>query len=161
MTDYRRFFVITSRGEVGPFTVDDLKEEVAAQRITRTDRLRTAFGANLGTVGEAVGPAPRNQRRPSDTPSSPASVLPSRQHSGPHRVRTSTSNRAIRDQLAPTATTPRPTLWLAPLAIGLALLLLLAYLLVKGSAKPSPTPERTPLPVSTPSLPSPVVRPGT
>lgn len=54
MSDNRRFFVITRLGEVGPFTLEDLQEEILATRIARSDRLRTAFGANLGTVGDAL-----------------------------------------------------------------------------------------------------------
>ena len=99
MSDNRRFFVITNRGEVGPFTLEDLKEELAAQRLARTDRLRTAFGASLGTVEEAVGPAPRNQRRTSEVSPSPASGSELRPKTDPLRARTSASNRVVREPL--------------------------------------------------------------
>ncbi len=55
MTSDRRVFVLAANGEVGPFTVDDLKREIVAGRIHRADQIRTASGKVLGTVGDLVG----------------------------------------------------------------------------------------------------------
>lgn len=52
----RRFFVLTTTGERGPFTVDDLKREWQAGLVQRSDHLRTALGKSAGTVGELIGP---------------------------------------------------------------------------------------------------------
>lgn len=52
----RRFFVLASSGELGPFTPEDLKRELQAGTIQRSDQLRTALGKTVGTVGEMVGP---------------------------------------------------------------------------------------------------------
>ncbi len=52
----RRFFVLAAAGELGPFTPEDLKRELQAGTILRSDQLRTAHGKTVGTVGEMVGP---------------------------------------------------------------------------------------------------------
>lgn len=52
----RRVFVLTSAGERGPFTVDDLKRELQSGAVQRSDQLRTAMGKTVGTVGEMIGP---------------------------------------------------------------------------------------------------------
>ena len=55
MSNDRRVFVLAGSGEVGPYTNDDLRHEVAAGTIQRSDQVRTASGKVLGTVGEQIG----------------------------------------------------------------------------------------------------------
>ena len=75
----RRFFVLTTTGERGPFTVDDLKRELKEGLVHRSDQLRTALGKSAGTVGEMIGPgAPA---RSSGRMSVPISAAPARQSS--------------------------------------------------------------------------------
>ena len=52
----RRFFVLTTTGERGPFTIEDLKRECQSGLVSRADQLRTALGKSAGTVGENIGP---------------------------------------------------------------------------------------------------------
>ena len=52
--DVRRFYVISPRGERGPFSVEELHEELAAGRITSTQQVRTGMGTMLGNVREVI-----------------------------------------------------------------------------------------------------------
>lgn len=52
--DVRRFYVISPRGELGPFSVEELNEELSAGRITPRQQVRTGMGTMLGTVREVL-----------------------------------------------------------------------------------------------------------
>ena len=150
MSDHRLFFVITSHGEAGPFTLEALRDEVAAQRIDRNDRLRTAFGANLGTVGEAVGPAPRNQRKPSD-PRMPTPEGSSTQRAASaQRGRTSNRNPPIAVRPATRSTIP----WLPLAILGGVMALGLGAMALRKS--PPVADSSTPTTASTETTPAPL-----
>ncbi len=159
MPDHRRFYVITSQGEAGPFTLEDLRNEIAAHRIDRNDRLRTAFGANLGTVGESVGPAPRNSSKSSNPRMSTPEGSSTRRGAGTPRSRT--SDRTLPAKARPA--TPPTVSWL-PLAIvgGVMAVGLVAAALWKSaplprSEDPSPAPAQTKLESPAASTPSPAI----
>jgi hypothetical protein len=164
MSDHRRFYVITSQGEAGPFTLEDLRNEVAAHRIDRNDRLRTAFGANLGTVGESVGPAPRNSPKSSDPRISTPEGSSTQRGAGTSRGRT--SDRTLPVKARPVA--PPTMAWL-PLAIvgGVMAAGLGAVALWQTTPKPRPgdpspapalTKQESPAPGTlSPSLPAPTL----
>jgi hypothetical protein len=46
----RRYFVVTGQGEIGPHDREELRDLLRARRIRAEDRLRTATGANAGSV---------------------------------------------------------------------------------------------------------------
>jgi hypothetical protein len=52
--DIRRFYVISSRGEQGPFSVEELNEELSAGRVSSMQQVRTGMGTMLGTVREVL-----------------------------------------------------------------------------------------------------------
>ncbi len=52
--DVRRFYVISPRGEQGPFSVEELNEEFSAGRVTPQQQVRTGMGTMLGTVREVL-----------------------------------------------------------------------------------------------------------
>jgi len=52
--DTRRFYVVSPRGELGPFTVEELIEELEAGRITATHPVRTGMGTMLGSVRKVL-----------------------------------------------------------------------------------------------------------
>lgn len=52
--DIRRFYVVSPRGERGPFSIEELSEELNAGRIMATQQVRTGMGTMLGTVREVI-----------------------------------------------------------------------------------------------------------
>ena len=50
----RRYFVLTPGGEIGPHSHLELRELLHARKISRSDRLRTALGVNVGTVNDIL-----------------------------------------------------------------------------------------------------------
>lgn len=50
----RLYYVITIKGDVGPVSVDDLREQTRSGLLQRDDKIRTAFGRQLGTVGDLL-----------------------------------------------------------------------------------------------------------
>jgi hypothetical protein len=52
--DVRRFYVVSQRDQRGPFTVEELIEELDAGRITATQQVRTGFGTMLGSVRDVI-----------------------------------------------------------------------------------------------------------
>lgn len=52
--DVRRFYVMSPRGEQGPFSVEELNEELAAERIMPLQQVRTGMGTMIGTVREVL-----------------------------------------------------------------------------------------------------------
>lgn len=52
--DVRRFYVISPRGEQGPFSVEELNEELAAGRVMAQQQVRTGMGTMIGTVREVL-----------------------------------------------------------------------------------------------------------
>jgi len=53
----RRFYVITNRGELGPFDRIELSEAVRNGAARSDERVRNAFGRQLGTVGDVLSGA--------------------------------------------------------------------------------------------------------
>ncbi len=60
------YFVITIRGDQGPFTMSDISGMLRAGELQAEDQVRTAFGRNLGTVAECLrsGKSGTTNRRP-------------------------------------------------------------------------------------------------
>ena len=50
----RTFFVITMRGEVGPLTRDELREQARDGAVRPDDKVRNAFGRSLGSVASIM-----------------------------------------------------------------------------------------------------------
>lgn len=116
----RRVFVLAASGEVGPFSPDELRREIAAGRLHRADQTRTAAGKVLGTVGDLVG-GPHAQvsgRMPVSGSSS-----------------TSARQRVESRKLTVPVAQPRTRPWLVPTVIaGLAGVLLVAVVLLRAPA---------------------------
>lgn len=94
----RRFYVITANGEVGPISQEDIQHRVMKGELSRRDVVRTAFGQNLGTVGEILDKgAPASDRiasqnnRESDKFSSPTT---SRRRTSDRRAKVPTDRTA-------------------------------------------------------------------
>lgn len=68
--DNRSFFVITLRGERGPHSRAEVLELLRAGEIQGSDRLRNAFGRQLGTVEELLATS-SSRRRPAEPPPAP------------------------------------------------------------------------------------------
>jgi hypothetical protein len=64
--DIRRFYVVSPRGERGPFSVEELTEELKAGSITAQQQVRTGMGTMIGTVREVLA-APDLVWNPMDT----------------------------------------------------------------------------------------------
>lgn len=74
-SEARLYFVVTVKGDLGPFSKQELREQLRERTFTNSDRVRNAFGRPLGSVGELLGnisqvshapvaqPAPASQRR--------------------------------------------------------------------------------------------------
>lgn len=135
----RRFFVLSSAGELGPFTPDDLKRELQAGTIQRSDQLRTALGKTVGTVGEMVGPV--GPPRPSTRMAAVGQVAQQQRQAGGER-----QSSAEQQRTAPPASSPRasrskqeqkPASRLPLIIIGaLVLLLGVAWALSGGRTAP-------------------------
>ncbi len=131
----RRFFVLSTSGEVGPFALDDLRQQLKEEKIQRTDQVRTAFGKQVGTVAEVTGTASGRLRSAVDV-------------SGRHRTisdpRLSASSASCRRR-RPGAGFP---LWLPVLLVGLVfVVILMAWV---GSARPASAAQ--PVPRESPTL---------
>jgi hypothetical protein len=55
----RRFFILTPKGEVGPLDLAEMQEGLEDERLRDGDRVRTALGQQLGTIGEILGTTAR------------------------------------------------------------------------------------------------------
>lgn len=64
--DVRRFYVVSPRGERGPFSVEELTEELKTGSITSHQQVRTGMGTMIGTVREVLD-APDLVWNPMDT----------------------------------------------------------------------------------------------
>lgn len=135
----RRFFVLAAAGELGPFTPDDLKRELQAGTILRSDQLRTALGKTVGTVGEMVGPV--GPPRPSTRMAAVGQVAQQQRQTGGERQSPSDHQR-----MPPPASSPRtarakpeqqPGSRLPLIIIG-ALVLLLGVAWALSGSKPAP-----------------------
>lgn len=81
MTDTSKtYFVITIRGDLGPFTLSDIADMAKAGEIGLQDQMRTAFGRNLGTISECLA----NGKIPS--PSTRTRIVPPRPRKPSHRA---------------------------------------------------------------------------
>lgn len=72
-SDDRRFYVLTLRGDLGPFDRSTLLERLHDGSVRPTDQVRNAFGRALGTVAEALElrqarPATASDRQAARTP---------------------------------------------------------------------------------------------
>lgn len=126
----RTFFVITLKGDVGPLSRPELREQLQVGAFHAGDRVRNAFGRPLGTVAEVVAEAGRTT----------AQALP-----------------AIPDPPARRAPAPRSS---APLFIAIAVILVVAALIafsVLGASPPPaqptpPAPAAKPEPMAEPAV---------
>lgn len=77
-SDPRTYFVITLRGDRGPHSRAEILELLRAREIQGGDRLRNAFGRQLGTVEELIAASQprRAPPRPPATPSPPRRMTP-------------------------------------------------------------------------------------
>lgn len=64
------FFVITTRGQVGPFNHADLRRALASGEVAAGDQVRTPFGSQLGSVGRVL------QRESRGSPATPLPQAP-------------------------------------------------------------------------------------
>lgn len=78
-SEARLYFVVTVKGDLGPFSKPELREQLRGHAIAPADRVRNAFGRPLGSVAEVLGvstqlapatppPAPRREARPAGAP---------------------------------------------------------------------------------------------
>ena len=78
--DIRRFYyVVSPRGERGPFSVEDLNEELGAGRIAATQQVRTGMGTMLGSVREVID-APESMWKTAETGSGMSPVANAQRH---------------------------------------------------------------------------------
>lgn len=136
--DDKRFYVLTLRGDLGPFDRATLAEKLQEGSIRPHDQVRNAFGRVQGTVAEALDLRRERTSAPARRPGEAA-------RSGPHRPAAGAARGGSR--------------WLLP-AIIVALLVVVAAFAVIGR---SPPPELArpavpmvpkPLPVSRPTAPA-------
>jgi len=143
----RKVFVLTSTGERGPFTVDDLKRELQGGAVQRSDQLRTAFGKTVGTVGEMVGPlaSGRSSGRMAAATANDSGALRLRHPTKSPRQTSATNLRPIASSI-PTARTQGKSgiSWQVPVAIIVGLLVL-GGVFYAGKATSSPSASPTPL----------------
>lgn len=117
----RTLFVITLKGDVGPLSRPELREQLKAGAFQASDRVRNAFGRPLGTVADALSDAGRNT----------AHALP-----------------PILEPPARRAPAPRSP---APLIIaGAAILVVVALIAVRVLSASPPPPPAEPTPAPTP-----------
>ena len=137
MSSDRRVFVLAGSGEVGPFTVEDLRREVAAGRIQRADQVRTATGKVLGTVGEQIGGAPAAAAHAHVSGRMPSAIARSERH------------RAVESRHHAPAPSDEPPdrRWLALVVIA-AVLVVVVYGALWALKTPAPTPPPPPAPVA-------------
>jgi regulation of enolase protein 1 (concanavalin A-like superfamily) len=79
----RLYFVITVRGDLGPLSKQELRDQLHAEAFAASDRVRNAFGRPLGTVADVLAATPASRsttarRQVPDTPAAPPSRWPSR-----------------------------------------------------------------------------------
>lgn len=124
----KTIYVVTLRGDRGPYSRADLAEALRAGEVGGQDQARSAFGRPLGTVDQVLR-GPSSDRSPAEKQVTPRPVAPRR---------------------------GRP--WLAPVLVGGALLaLVVAMMALRGGHDPLPPPEPalpTPAPVPAPARPA-------
>jgi hypothetical protein len=64
--DIRRFYVVSPRGECGPFSIEELAEELRSGHVTGQQQVRTGMGTMIGTVREVLD-APDPMWNPMDS----------------------------------------------------------------------------------------------
>lgn len=121
----RLYFVVTVKGDLGPFSKGELREQLRAQSILGHDRVRNAFGRPLGTVGEVLGASSQMMQQPAHPPSRRSGASP-----------------------AATARRPAP-LAIVAVAIGMLVILLLLWAMSGGAPAPlPPAPTQTQQPAT-------------
>lgn len=137
----KTFYVITTRGDVGPYTRAELRDQFHSGAVRAEDRVRNAFGRPLGTVADAVSDGVSSGRTPAY--SDPPVADPPAHRAAPRR-------------------SP------APLIIGLAAAVLLAAIILVSALSrpdgpappPAPPVPTTPVPpTDTAPVPTPVAKP--
>ena len=127
----KTFYVVTTRGDIGPYTRTELREQFQAGAVRSEDRVRNAFGRPLGTVSDALSDAVSSSRTPA--------------HPGP----------PVADPPAHRAAPRRSP---APLIIGLAAAALIAAFILanalSGPEAPAPV-SAPPLAAAAPDPPAP------
>ncbi|MBN8526989.1 MAG: hypothetical protein J0M02_16770 [Planctomycetes bacterium] len=114
----KTIYVVTLRGDRGPFSRADLAEALRAGEVGGQDQARSAFGRPLGTVDQVLR-GPSSDRSPAERPPAPR-VAPAR-----------------RDGRRP---------WLAPLLVGAALLaVVVAMMALRGGHDLPPVPPTAPV----------------
>lgn len=128
----RLYFVVTVKGDLGPFSKGELREQLRAQSILGHDRVRNAFGRPLGTVGEVLGASSQMMQQPAHPPSRRSGASP-----------------------AATARKPAP-LAIVAVAVGVLVILLLLWAMSGGApaqlppAQPQTQPQTQPTTTSAP-----------
>lgn len=67
-SEARLYFVMTVKGDLGPFSKQELREQLRERAFTATDRVRNAFGRPLGSVAEVLGSVSQTMHQPQTTP---------------------------------------------------------------------------------------------
>lgn len=63
-SEARLYFVVTVKGDLGPFSKQELREQLRAHTFVGADRVRNAFGRPLGSVNEVLGNASQTMNQP-------------------------------------------------------------------------------------------------
>lgn len=63
-SEARLYFVVTVKGDLGPFSKQELREQLRAHTFASADRVRNAFGRPLGSVNEVLGNASQTMNQP-------------------------------------------------------------------------------------------------
>lgn len=122
----KTFYVITTRGDVGPYTRAELRDQLHAGAVRAEDRVRNAFGRPLGTVADALSDAVSSGRSPAQ--SGPPVADPPAHRAAPRR-------------------SP------APLIVGLAAAALVGAIILFSALSRPEVPAPTPAPPSAPAAP--------
>jgi regulation of enolase protein 1 (concanavalin A-like superfamily) len=70
-SEARLYFVMTVKGDLGPYSKQELRVQLRERSFAATDRVRNAFGRPLGSVSEVLGNVSQTiQAPPSPTPAS-------------------------------------------------------------------------------------------
>lgn len=72
-SEARLYFVVTTKGDLGPFSRQELRDQLRCRACSNADRVRNAFGRPLGTVADVLGHSSQQ------LPSAPATAPVTRQ----------------------------------------------------------------------------------
>lgn len=133
-SEARLYFVVTVKGDLGPFSKQELREQLRERTFAGSDRVRNAFGRPLGSVSEFLGNASHVAHAPMPQPAPPS------QRRQPAR-----------------SGAPWPII-----AVGIGIVVVVIVLWIVGNSPSAPPPEipaPKPIPVSKP-VESPTAQPA-